>query len=158
MDLYTDFKLKDRTEIEGTGWIEFNISGSPDKYIHHSDDSIFLDEYAYNLFTDIFQKYANNFNYYGPTSFSIKQLEKIKYDIEKRSSDLSKLTTLKDLINFSDEKIKAMNLANELRDNYGQLITQIDKIINDINILTQKLIYFLNNCITENKTLWILGL
>ncbi|MCD4674884.1 MAG: hypothetical protein K8S18_02675 [Desulfobacula sp.] len=158
MELFIDFKLKNRQEIEGTCWIEFNISGSADKYNHHAENSKYLDENAYNLFTDIFEKYASKFNYYGPTRFTIGQLEKIKKEIEKRANDLSLLTNLEDLIEFSDKTANSINLSNELRENYDQLNCQKDKIINDIKELCKDILEFLDKCIAEKQTLWILGL
>lgn len=76
-----DFKLKDKSDIEGTCWIEFNISGTAKKYDYWAETSKYLDEFEYNLFTDIFERHAENFDYYGAT----------KLDVVKQNSIISEI-------------------------------------------------------------------
>jgi len=158
MTLIMDFELKNKNEIVGTCWIEFNISGTASKYYHGADNSKYLQEYAYNLFTDIFEQYTDKFNYYGPTQFETEQLVKIKQVLIKRFNEIEELTTVQDLINYSEETINSPNLANELRENYKQLSGQEAKIKSKIQDLAQNLTKLIDKCIMDNNTLWILGL
>ena len=58
-----DFTLKNKSEIKGTHWIEFYISEPKIKYKRWSDKSKYLEEFAHNFYTDIFDKNSRHFNY-----------------------------------------------------------------------------------------------
>lgn len=153
-----DLELKSKNAISGTCWIEFNRSGTVDKFKNWDIDSRYLDELAYNLYTDIFEDNADNFNYYGPSYFASGQLIKIKKDLKKRITDYKNLTSLNDLIEFVKKISNGLNLDHELQDAYGQGNRQLDKLTEDIYSLGESLIAFVDKCILEQKPLWILGL
>lgn len=45
-----DFELKNKSNIKGTCWIEFNISGTIVQFENWSKSSVYLEEYAYNRY------------------------------------------------------------------------------------------------------------
>lgn len=153
-----NLELKSKNDISGTCWIEFNRSGTVDKFTNWDNDSKYLDEFAYNLFTDLFENNTDDFNYYGPSYFTSGQLTKIKRDFEKRINDYINLTSLTDLIEFSKKASNSLNLDHDLQEAYEQRNRQINKLTEDIHSLGKSLIAFFDKCILEQKSLWILGL
>ena len=98
--------LKNKQDIEGSNWIEFNISGTYDKYENWAEDSKYLDEESYESFYDIFEKHSPDFDYYGATSFNTLQLKNIKHDIATKSSEAAKERNFQDITTLLDFCIK----------------------------------------------------
>ncbi len=153
-----DFRLKNISDIEGTHWIEFNISGTSDNYKHWESDSKFLDEYVYNLFTDIFERHTLKFNYYSNTMYDISQLTQIKKDIINRIHEFSSGETLDDLICLSKKTANALNLSDPLNNCFENSDRNLKKLQDGIVRLCQEMVAFFQFCIDQNRTLWILGL
>lgn len=123
-----DFSLKHKAEIEGSGWIEFNISGTEDSYNHWADDSRFLAEDAFQFYIDIFEKCSDRFNYFGDSYFDNVQLTTIKQEIEARTRQQDSLPK------------------------------QDNSRANDIKKLGLELVSLIDDCLEHYKHLWILGL
>lgn len=153
-----DFTLKNKSELEGTCWVEFNISGTVDSYEHWADNSKYLDEFAYSFYTDIFEEKADNFTYYGDTKFSKEQLVRVKQEIDNRIKTVDNLHTLQDIIEFSKKTSHALNLIPEIEAAYNKLNGHQNKLISDIKKLGRELSNLLDNCISQDKPLWVLGL
>ena len=153
-----DYTLKNKSDLEGTCWIEFNISGTVDSYEHWADNSKYLEEFAYNFYTDIFEERADNFNYYGDTKFDKEQLARIKLMIDNRIKTLDNLHTLQDIIEFSKKISHTLNLGHDIDATYNKLNGQHNKLVSDIKNLGHELSNLLAYCIKQDKTLWVLGL
>ena len=150
--------LKNKSDITGTHWIEFNVSGTFKSYKRWADNSKYLDEYAYNFYTDIFEKVSDNFNYYGDTRFNKEQLKIVKQEIKNRIKTVDNLKTLQDIIKFSKKTSHALNLTQEIEEAYGKQNGQQNKLVSDIKKLGLDLSVFFDNCIQHDKPLIILGL
>ena len=153
-----NFNLKSKSELEGTCWIEFNISGTVDLYEHWADNSKYLDEYAYSFYTDIFEENADNFNYYGATKYEKEQLERLKQAVGDRIKIVERLGTIQDIIEFSKKTSHALNLRQNIEETSGKLDGRQHKIVVDIKKLGNDLSNLLDDCIVQNKPLWVLGL
>ena len=79
--------LKNESDISGSNWIELNISGTESSYNHWSEDSKYIDEFAYTFYIDIFKKNSDNFDYYGDTRSGIEQIIQVKRDSDNRNED-----------------------------------------------------------------------
>src|ERR1044071_8641278 len=124
-----DFSLKNKSDISGTHWIEFNVSGTATNYTHWADNSKYLDEYVYNFYTDIFEKATSDFNYYGDTKFDKEQLIKLRHEIENRVNILDDLHSLPDIIEFSKKTSYALNLTQDIEEMYHKQNGQQNKLI-----------------------------
>ena len=114
-----DITLKNKNEIAGTYWIEFNVSGTRDNYTHWADNSKYLHEFAFNFYTDIFEKNEENFNYFGNTKFDKEQLK-------KKVMTISIFARM-----FPEAKLK---VVNALREN-GEIVAMTGDGINDASAL-----------------------
>jgi hypothetical protein len=153
-----DISLKNKSDISGTHWIEFNVSGTMTEYKHWADNSKYLDEYAYNFYTDIFEKVTSNFNYYGDTKFNKEQLMKLKQEIERRVKTFDNLQSLPDIIEFSKRTSYALNLTQDIQETYYMQNGQQNKLIGDLKRLGNDLSHLVDICINQDKTLWVLGM
>jgi hypothetical protein len=153
-----DITLKNKEEITGTHWIEFNVTDTLHDLKHWSDDSKYLDECAYNLFTDIFEESAIDFNYYGHTKFDNEQLLTLKRGIDQRISTLDKLKTLQDVIDLSKNTTHALDLTQQIREIGKRHGFQEDKFIHDIKSLGENLSRLIDKCIQRDKALIVVGL
>ena len=153
-----DISLKNKSDISGTHWIEFNVSGTMTDYKHWADNSKYLDEYAYNFYTDIFEKVTSNFNYYGDTKFNKEQLMKLKQEIERRVKTFDNLHSLPDIIEFSKKTSYALNLTQDIEETYYKQNGQQNKLTDDLKKLGNDLSHLFDTCIKQDKTLWVLGL
>jgi hypothetical protein len=152
-----DIALKNKSDITGTYWIEFNVSRTLNNYKYWADNSKYLCEYAYNFYTDIFEKVADNFNYYGDTGFTKEQLKRLKNEIKNRIKNVDTLNTLQDIIEFGKKTSHALNLTEEIEKEYNKQNNQPNKIISDIKQLGHGLLDLLDNCIQHDKILIVLG-
>ena len=151
-----DFLLKNKKGINGTNMIEFNISGTVNSYNYWADNSKYLDEFAYNFYTDLFEKIAKDFNYYGNTKFEKEQLIILKQEINYRTNTVGNLHSLQELVQFGEKTSHALNLTNNIEEMWNQqnghiLLSNLKKLGIDLSDL-------LDCCIKEDRTLWVLGL
>ena len=153
-----DISLKNKSDISGSHWIEFNVSGTTTDYTHWADSSKYLDEYAYNFYTDIFEKASSNFNYYGDTKLDKEELVKLKQEIEHRIKTFDDLHSLPDIIEFSKQTSYALNLTQDIEETYYKQNGEQNKMIVDLKKLGSDLSHLLDTCIKQGKTLWVLGL
>ena len=153
-----DFSLKNKSDISGTHWIEFNVSGTATEYTHWADNSKYLDEYAFNFYTDLFEKATNDFNYYGNTKFDNKQLIKLKQEVENRVKTFDDLHSLPNIMEFSKKTSYAFNLTQDFQEMYDKQNGQENSLRGDLKKLGSDLSHLLDTCIKEGKTLWVLGL
>ncbi len=153
-----DINLKNKSDIKGTHWIEFNVSGTLNNYNHWADNSKYLDEYAYNFYTDIFAKVSDNFNYYGDTRFNKEQLKRLQQEIKNRIRIIDNLKTLQDIVEFGNKTSHALNLTQEIEHVYDKQNGQQNKLVSDIKKLGHDLSDLFDNCIQHDKPLIILGL
>lgn len=153
-----DFSLKNKSDISGSHWIEFNVSGTSTDYTHWADNSKYLEEYVYNFYTDIFEKSADDFNYYGNTKFDRKQLIKLKQEIEDRVNTFKDLHTLQDIIAFSKKTSYALNLVQNIEEMYYNQNGQQNMLIDGLKNIGYDLSQLVDTCIKQDKFLWVLGL
>ena len=152
-----DFTLKNKTDIGGTHWIEFNISRTATVYKCWADNSKYLDENAYNFYTDIFEKAAKDFNYYGDTQFDKEELIKLKQEIVSRIKVVDSLLTLKDITEFSEKTSYALKLTQDIEEAFKQH-GQPNKIVDNLKKLGNDLLLLVDICLIEGKILMVLGL
>ena len=153
-----DITLKNKSDITGTHWIEFNVSGTVTNYKHWADNSKYLDEYSYNFYTDIFEKIADSFNYYGNTKFEKEQLNRLKKEIEDRIKNVDNLYTRQDIIEFGKRTSHALNLTEKIDEIFDNQNGQQNKLVSNIKKLGHELSNLLDDCITQDRPLWVLGL
>jgi hypothetical protein len=151
--------LRNIDQIRGTGWVEFNISGTPEKFDFNQEDSRYLDESGYNLFVDIVEKNSASFNYYGPSLVGLTNLQALKLDLENRRSEMSGIRTIDEFIVFAKYKKFQPDFINEMVEFKNSLDERLDKenlidtnpLMNDINEVVDK-------CMKEKRVLWVLGI
>lgn len=84
-------QLYDYSEIKGTAFVEFNISGTVDKYKFNQKDSLYMRDNDYEMISKIFEKYSDNFNYFGPTLYEIPAIRNLRKElVEKSDKESSK--------------------------------------------------------------------
>lgn len=78
-----------KSEINGTYWIEFNFSGSEDTFVHWHENSVFLN--PDNLFeiTHKFESTLDGFTHYGPNFIPIHKVDQLIIDFEKDQKNIS---------------------------------------------------------------------
>jgi hypothetical protein len=153
-----DIILKNKEDIAGTQWIEFNVSDKADGWHHWADNSKYLDEYSYNFFTDIFEKVSINFNYYGETTFKNEQLIDLRQSIENRITTLDEFDTIQDIIELSKRTSFAFDLTEEIEGLSEKQGFNLKNFINEIKSLGRDLVLLVDKCIEKKETLVVLGL
>ncbi len=153
-----DIVLNNKKEISGTHWIEFNTTGTLSHYNYYDDNSKYLNEYAYNFFTDIFEKVADTFNYYGETRFDKEKLLKLKQEIKNRIDTIGQLHTLEDIIILAEKTSNSLDLTHFIESTSDKQTSQHYKLVIDLEKLGQDLYEMIDNCIKQDKVLRILGI
>ena len=156
-----DLELKNKSNLDLSAsslWIEFNISGTPEKIKHWAASSKYLEIYVFDLFIDIFDKNTDDNSYYGPTKYKTEQVVLIKNDFEKRAQELAKLLTIDDLTEFFNNTCNESSISMAILDAVKNNIIEFEQMVLDLKSLVNDLTAFLAKCITENRTLWILGI
>jgi hypothetical protein len=150
--------LRKLDQIRGTGWIEFNISGTPEKFDFNQEDSRYLDESGYNLFVDIVEKNSSFFNFYGPSLVGLTNLQALKLDLEKRRSEMSVIRTIDEFIAFAKYKNFQPDFINEMVEFKNSLDERLDKEnLIDTNPIMNDIIEVVDKCMKEKRVLWVLG-
>ena len=110
--------LRRKSDITGTHWIEFNISGNLTRYAFWDVHSKYLDESTYGLFVDILESQNSSFEYYGPTLFKYQALSALPDMIRERMEQINRFGNLTELVAFYRSKPGILNLSAYLRNAY----------------------------------------
>ncbi len=149
-----------RLEIYGVNnlnFVEFNITGDTDSFQQCDKDSKYMDSEVYNLFSECFEKSSNLYDYFGPTKYNSRNIVILLNELNKHFSKIQRIDSYENFIDFTGDKFLGSNFVIELektdknwRLNWGLYQTKLSGI-------NQQLIELVNQCITDDRTLWLIG-
>jgi len=149
-----------RLEIYGVNnlnFIEFNITGDTDTFHQCDKDSQFMDTEVFNLFSECFENSNNLYDYFGPTKYNSRNIVILLNELTDYLEKIKKIDSYESFIDFTGNKFLGVNFVIELDryDKNWRLNWDIYKI--KLMNINQQLIELVNLCITEERTLWLIG-
>ena len=138
-------------------YFEFNITGDNDKYNKCDSESLYLDNDVFNLFSVCFENSHRLFEYYGETKYNPRFLAPLRNELMKYLEKLEKQQNFEDFegfvkniflgeVFFENIERNDKNWRSHWQDYYKQLIK-----------VNKDLIKLVENCIEEDRVLWVIG-
>jgi hypothetical protein len=149
-----------RLEIYGVNnlnFVELNITGDTDSFHQCDKDSKYIDTEVYNLFSECFENSSNIYDYFGPTKYNSRNIVILLNELNKHLTKIQRIDSFENFIDFTGDKFLGANFVIELdkydknwRLNWGLYQTNLISI-------NEQLIELVNQCITDDRTLWLIG-
>ena len=142
--------------------VEFRINRSETSYHRGPNESSFLDERTYDLFSLCFAEsieYGNQFNYYGPTKFRRNEQLNLRTCLSQIELELKSISSFDALASYFDqaEDSRKRHVFNSLNEQF-QMETEWAEVLAQIVETNKELINLVSRSIRENRILWVLGL
>jgi hypothetical protein len=151
-------KIQLLKDIKGGPYVEFNISGDEEDYIHWCESSSFLDESIYQIFYEHFEKVSDSFNYYGPTMFIGEELKELELEFKKIAIDLNEIKSLSQLLEYLTRKNAGTNFIIELDRECCDWRNNFQTVLYSLRDVNHGLMAIIKGCINEKRVLWVLGI
>ncbi len=149
-----------RLEIYGVNnlnFVELNITGDADSFRQCDKDSKYIDTEVYNLFSECFEKSSNLYDYFGPTKFNSRNIVILLNELNKHLEKINKIDSFENFIDFTGDKFLGSNFVIELEKYDKNWRLNWELYQGKLVIINQQLIELINSCISEDRTLWLIG-
>lgn len=149
-----------RLEIYGANnlnFVEFNITGDMEAFQRCYKDSYFMDTELFNLFSDCFERSNNLYDYFGPTRYNARNIVILLNELSAHLRKIDNIDSYENFIDFAGDKFLGSNFIVEIEkiDKNWRANWQLYKAkLKDIN---QQLIDVVNQCIENERVLWLVG-
>lgn len=149
-----------RLEIYGANnlnFVEFNITGDMEAFQRCDKDSYFMDTELFNLFSDCFERSNNLYDYFGPTRYNARNIVILLNELSAHLRKIDNIDSYENFIDFAGDKFLGSNFIVEIEkiDKNWRANWQLYKAkLKDIN---QQLIDVVNQCIENERVLWLVG-
>jgi len=149
-----------RLEIYGVNnlnFIEFNITGDAESFRQCDKDSQYMDTEVFNLFSECFEKSNNLYDYFGPTKYNSRKIVILLNELTNYLNKIQNIDSYENFIDFTGNKFLGSSFVIELENhdknwrlNWGVYQKKLENI-------NQQLIELINQCISQGRTLWLIG-
>jgi tetratricopeptide (TPR) repeat protein len=133
---------------------EFYFAKDMWQHTHWHPSSYFLVDDIFNAFIKVFKAANENFDYYGPTEYSIDELKAISLDLETM---LKNFDTIDDYQIFFDYMVSSKFIYTLIRD-FSNYKDNWKDILKALRKITRELIALISEAISKNEKLFLLGI
>ncbi|MFW6222297.1 MAG: hypothetical protein ACOC3T_01665 [Bacteroidota bacterium] len=144
-------------DVNKLNFVELNVVGDNDNYLPLDENSKFIDAEVFNLFTDAFENANKLYEYFGPTKYNSRKIVPLRNALISTVESFKKIQSKTDFI----EHIGNIFLGKEFilglerqdkswEDNWESYQIKLIEI-------NQGLINIVEDCIENEKILWVIG-
>jgi hypothetical protein len=138
-------------------FVELNITGTGDMMQRCDRGSLYMDTELFNLFADCFENSNSMYDYMGPNKYNFRNIIVLLNELKENLKNIENIDERIDLIEFLNSKFWGTSFENELektdshwKDNWKVY----KKKLSDVN---KKLLDIVNECIEQDRVLWVIG-
>lgn len=138
-------------------FVEFNISGDKDIFQHCDKDSLYMDTELFNLFSTCFENVNNLYDYFVPTKYNSRQFVILLNELQRNEENIRIINSYERFVDYAGSKFLGSSFVLELekQDKNWRLNWELYK--SKLLLVNDQLISLINRCITEERTLWLIG-
>ncbi len=145
-----------KRNIKSGPFFELHSSKNDKKCLHWNENSIFIEDYIFNLLMSEFEKSKDGFNFFGPNCLAINQQILLRNYLIGLHGKLKNLKSKEDFVGFLREKKGGNEFLSEI--NYFADQLQWGGLQVSIMDLILEIVEFLENSIKKSMVLWVLGI
>lgn len=138
-------------------FVELNTSGDNENYISLDESSKFVDSEVFNLFTHCFECSNKLYEYFGPTKYNSRKIVPLRNALIENLESLTQLESKLDFIEHIGNKFLGKEFILSLEkidrsweDNWESYLIKLTE-------LNKGMIHIVEDCIENEKILWIVG-
>ena len=149
-----------RLEIYGVNnlnFVEFNITGDTDTFQQCDKDSQYMDTELFNLFSECFEKSNNLYDYFGPTKYNSRNIVILLNELKNNFATIKTIDSYEGFVDFTGSKFLGANFVIELEKHDKNWRSNWELYQTKLTNINQQLIELVNQCIMEERTLWLIG-
>lgn len=139
-------------------FIELNITGDNLNYIKCDSESKYIDADIFNVFASCFEASNSLFEFYGNTKYNSRNIIRLKNELLELKEKLDDLNSIEELMVF----LRSVFLGKDLIEEFNQYYKNWEKnwkMIKEILLrFNSDLLKVVDQCISEDRVLWVIGL
>jgi hypothetical protein len=144
-------------QYQDLNFIEFRKGQEAEDMRVPGQDSKYLNGTAFNLFLHVFELSYSPFNYYEPACFSGQSLVALRNHLQDYSARFASIATSDELGELLRNNIRNIDFLNELKTSYPNWHVNWESIRQKMSQLGSELVEFIDECIDDEKSLWVKG-
>ena len=138
-------------------FVEFNTTGDNIAFVPCDKDSLYMDTELFNLFSECFEKSNNIYDYFEPTKYNSRHIVVLLNELMAFRKIINGIDSLDGLVDFTGSRFLGANFVMELEKIDKSWRLNWDLYKEKLLSINQQLIDIVNNCIEEEKILWLIG-
>jgi hypothetical protein len=116
-----------------------------------------MDTELFNIYSECFEKSNNLYDYFGPTKYNSRNIIILLNELEQFKQQIEEIDHLNSFLDFAGSKFLGSSFVIEIEkeDKNWSLNWEVyRRKLYDANL---QLIEIVNNCIRQDKILWLIG-
>lgn len=142
---------------EDLNFVELRPGGARENMDIPAKGSKYLNGTVFNLFLHAFELSLPEFEYFIPSSFDGSSLVSLRNHMQDFTSRISSLQSADELGSLLKKHIGNIDLLNELKSKYPDWRITWEKTREDLAGLGRELLALIDDCIDEDRKLWVKG-
>lgn len=150
-------KLGLMNKNECVDFVEFNITGTSERYNKCDEESLFLNANVFNIFAGCFERSNHLFDAVGPALFDIRKIIPLKNELDANLGNLVLIETIDEFKKYVTGIFLGKDLILDLA-KADPLWEQCWKFyLRRLVVINRDLIALVDRCINEERILWFIG-
>ena len=137
--------------------VEFSISASDENYKICSSESFFMEEQVFYLFQSCFEESSKLFDYYEPTKFGLRNIIPLQNHLKELGKELESVNSPESFAKFITERSMGVQYLELMEKEDPDWSKEWNKHQKNLSDVCQKLILLTEQCLNEDKVLWVKG-
>ncbi len=138
-------------------FVELNTSGDNENYIPLDESSKFIDSEVFNLFTDCFESSNKLYEYFGPTKYNSRKIVPLRNALFENLESFTKIETKLDFIEYIGNKFLGKDFILSIERIDRSWENNWETYLIKLKELNKGLINIVEDCIENEKILWVIG-
>lgn len=137
--------------------VELNTTGDNEHYVKGDSESSYMQSEVFNLFIKCFENSNQLYEFYGATKYDIRKIVPLKNELEKKLKELNNINTLEEFKAHIEGIFLGSEFLDKLNTHYPEWEKQWQDYLERLIKVNKGLINIVENCIDEQRTLWVIG-
>lgn len=141
---------------EAIDFVEFNITGDPENYNRCDEESMYINNMIFNVFSDCFERSNHLFDHMQPTAYNSRHFIALKNELSSNLYNLLDINNMNDFWRFIDSLHMGQRMTEAMGGNDPERRKRwrscLRHLIRDNNYITR----LIDRCIDQNLTLWVI--
>jgi hypothetical protein len=116
-----------------------------------------MDTELFNLFSECFENSNNLYDYMGPNKYNMRNIVVLLNELKNKYSQLNSYTSGDDFYVFIKSQFLGEAFIQRLKIENPGWIGQWNRLKDNLLEVNLKLIDIVNQCINEDRILWVIG-